>query len=711
MTSSMSDGRMPLTLHRSEVHAQIEADAQETKVRQLIRRGRRGQLVRRGRVQFKDLGAPVDNADIAKMTTMKIAKVEKERAKVGQNIGTQHHEATRGRTYSDRASEWAGGATDGKDGELGLLDEKQEKDLDTDQAQQPYHHFPHGLFGKDLPRCTGRDKATDGFRMLREFVRESENRVQQVKSMVPGTIYGLDYQVSMLDYLMPDRKDYPPAVDRRQQSARGSSTSGQGDEPDEENVAPTTPASARAVLQSAKEDETSEKRPPLPSGPRPGKKRTGPLAPHSAREADRRARHCPGRPQMPQMYSRQVYVSPVASELRPRPLPIRLPSLATWIAKSEPAMGGRSERGENSHIREMINGMLGFSGLTREKDLKLPQEELAGMRRGRTDFKRKIEKQLDSAWSPENRSVLKKLLAASAGANAEEGKGAEPDNRTPGSPDAPGATGAEEAAGGGHEGADRRRKREWTESEEAEAYAKFVALLREPDPTISPVARLRSTLHSYQETRDKHKGNLQSALYSMDADRLNSLRRRAAHLQPKSDGPTADAKTSCALMRLEAERDMLQQHIQDRMKKQYLWYRDLWRLVCGDKRDLPNVAHFIFDFVKQVLEYGEEFKKEMYFAMLEQIENFEFTDVIARVVVSMVKGIDGVSTNDLVEWFRKHRSDENPPVPPGVEQELTGRQDHTTKTGGSELGEVDLAGEPRPSGKAVKASSFITEVP
>mmetsp|Transcript_143312 Transcript_143312/g.260777 ORF Transcript_143312/g.260777 Transcript_143312/m.260777 type:complete len:716 (+) Transcript_143312:193-2340(+) len=715
MASATSDGRMPLTLHRSEVHAQIEADAQETKVRQAVRRGRRGQMVRRGRVQFKDLGAPVDNAEIAKMTTMKIAKVDKERPKVGQNMGgTQHHEAARsGRNYSERAPEWASGTTDAKDGELGLLDEKQEKDLDTDQVQQPYAYLPHGLFGKDLLCCTGRDKATDGFRMLREFVRESENRVQQVKSMVPGTIYGLDYQVSMLDYLMPARKDYPPAVDRRQISARGSSTSsaaGQGNAP-EEDEAVTAPASARAVLQSSPPDDASKPtakdagRPPVPAGPKPGSKRPNPLAIQSARESARKARHCPGRPEMPQTYSRQVYVSPVSSELRPRPLPIRLPSLANWIAKSEPAMGGRSERGENSHIREMINELL---GLDREKVLKLPQEELGMQRRGRTDFKRKIEKQLDVAW--ENRSVLKKLITANPGANAEEGKGAEPDNRATGSADAPGATGAEEVAGGGHEGADRRRKREWTESEEAEAYAKFVALLREPDPTISPVARLRSTLHSYQESRDKHRGNLQSALYSMDADRLNSLRRRAAHLQPKSDGPTADAKSACALMRLEAERDMLQQHIQEKMKKQYLWYKELWQNVRGDKRDLPMVAHFIFDFVKQVLEYGEEFKKEMYFAMLEQIENFEFTDVIARVVVSMVKGIDGVSTNDLVEWFRKNRSHENPPVPASVE-ELTGRQDYTAKASTSELGDVDLAGETRASGKNVKGSSFITEVP
>merc|ERR1719271_2018556 len=124
------------------------------------------------------------------------------------------------------------------------------------------------------------------------------------------------------------------------------------------------------------------------------------------------------------------------------------------------------------------------------------------------------------------------MITGAPGGPAEEGK-TEPE-RAAGASDAPGAAGAEEAAGGGYNGG-TRRKREWTEAEEADAYAKFVALLREPDPTISPVARLRSTLHQYQESRDRSRGHLQSALHSMDADRLKSLTRRARHLELRTD--------------------------------------------------------------------------------------------------------------------------------------------------------------------------------
>jgi len=379
-------------------------------------------------------------------------------------------------------------------------------------------------------------------------------------------------------------------------------------------------------------------------------------------------------------------MSPVQQEMRPRPIPIRLPSLAIFIAQSEPAMGGRSEKGENSLVRQKINELL---GLAPDHVLKMDNQATTGPR-GRIDMKRKIEKQLDVAWV--DRAQLRKMITGAPGGPAEEGKVEAEKNMS----DAPAA----EEAAGGHEGG-ARRKREWTMEEEAEAYAKFVALLREPDPTISPVGRLRTTLQSYQESRDANRDDLQSALYSMDADRLNSLKRRAQHLQLRSVGP--DAQMSCELMNLQAEHDMLRQHIQDRMKKQYLWYRDLWHHVRGDKRDLPKVAHFIFDFVKQVLEYGEEFKQEMYFAMLEQIDNFEFTAVIASLVVNMTAGIEGMSNQDIVEWFRRNRGE----VPAAV-AELTGKEkDHPGKSG-NELGDVT---ETEGRSKSTKKSlSFVTEV-
>merc|ERR1712039_254296 len=72
---------------------------------------------------------------------------------------------------------------------------------------------------------------------------------------------------------------------------------------------------------------------------------------------------------------------------------------------------------------------------------------------------------------------------------------------------------------------------------------------------------------------------------------------------------------------------------------------------------MPPVGYFIFDYVKQVLEKGEEFQRERYFAMLEQIQNPEFTKTIAGLVASMTRGIDGVSTQDLLAWFSWFRGE------------------------------------------------------
>lgn len=643
--SAYDRARQGLTLHRSGVHAQGEVDVIAARHQQLIRRGRRegrasslfitemtGGSSSNSFYPFKPLGAPKDTREISEMATSKMYKAG------AQSSGGQHHQSQVRRLDVERNADWPG--TDAKfgadmdDGDDGALDGQ-------DQAQQQHIRQPNSLFGKDLPPCQGRYKSSDGFGMLREFVRESEQRVQQVKTLVPGTAYGLDYEVSMLDYLMPPRADYPAVAPRRQGAGRAARTSSEGLPEIEQGGG--APASARAVLQTV-----HEKSPEPPPGPSP---RSHPEPPHrtisSARESARKARSCPGRPVVPQAYTRKVYVSPVQSEMRPRPLPIRLPSLEDFIASSGPSMGGRKEGGEVGLLRDKINELL---GLPRHTTLKLPTEELGGVRRGRNDFKRKIEKQLNDAFK--DRGLFRRLMQDGR-VDGDEARRGEPEReKSPG-------PGAEEAAGGGHDGKGKK-KREWTEAEEAEAYAKVVALLREPDPTISPVARLRSTLVQYQSSRDTHCTQLQSALYSMDADRLNSLKRRAKHLRPKSEGPTADAKTSCALMRLEAERDMLEQHLQEKMKRQYLWYRDLWYHVQNDKRELPRVAHFCFDFVKQVLEYGEVFTDEMFHAMLSQIESFEFAEanngtILAKLVVKMAKDISGVGTDGISEWFLTHR--------------------------------------------------------
>lgn len=332
--------------------------------------------------------------------------------------------------------------------------------------------------------------------------------------------------------------------------------------------------------------------------------------------------------------------------MKPRALPIQLPSLNEFIEQS--SLG--------YHHSDDGRGADG------------------GQRRGRNDYKKSLLRGFERAERMFWRDIKEQGFELKHNISVlchDEKKGGV-DSGVPSSTDQPGPAGAQESQS--------------ERDPSAEAYLKVIALMRETDPTISPVARLRETLQIYQKARETHKDQLQDTLYSMDADRLHSLKRRAHHLHPKSHGPTSDAKTSCQLMRLEAEKEMLETIIyqdkrEHKQKKQFFWYRDLWRTIASDKRELPDVARFIFDFVKKVLEYGEDFTKEMYFSMLSKIENFEYNGVISKLVVKMLDGIEGVKLADLVEWFKKNRGE----VPPKV-RDFTERADHPVKSGTDDAG-------------------------
>jgi len=692
-----------LTLHRSLGHAQVECDVQDFKMQQLLRRRKKEgwassrMCVSSGKVQFypfKPLGVPMEKEQIVERTTAMFAEVDRIQKGVTPHgdLPKKRDTRTTSRESKPQQSEGQGACEEVRD-----------------------------LF-RDLPRCTRRDQS-DGIGMMHQFVRESEKRVQQVKSLVPDQVYGLSNDYDVIDYLVPPRADYPTAkpsafTDAKPEedmTGRGRVKKQVVPQPSPIDAKPEEDMTGRGRLQKQvvpQPSPTTLSLPPktLPSGARP-RSTTAREAParnerrlqeplpalassssalpldlshvvlHS-REAERRAKICPGRPAVPQAFRRQVYVSPLPGEIRPRPLPVRLPSLAEFIESSGLAMDGRGERGEAGRLREQINKLLPLP--------RAPVKEDATARRGRTDIRRKIEKQLDSAWS--DRAAYKRCFDKSL---IVDGSGVPADFEWPSVSEA--VVAPEEV------GEDRRKKREWTEEEEARAYAKVELLLREPDPTISPVARLQSTLQSYQAVRDRHRGDLQTALYSMDADRLHSLHRRAVHLRAGS----TDVATSCALMRIEAEKDMLSKHLEGNMQRQYLWYRELWYYLQATKKELPTkevprVAHFIFDFVKQVLEYGKEFKKQMYDEMLSQIQNEEYDELVSALVVHMVDGIEDVTTQDLLVWFKEHRG----PVPDGVSSSLAGVVGRFSDVSDeAELGEKDSNKE-----KSSQSVTFMTDI-
>lgn len=189
---------------------------------------------------------------------------------------------------------------------------------------------------------------------------------------------------------------------------------------------------------------------------------------------------------------------------------------------------------------------------------------------------------------------------------------------------------------------DRRRRR--ADRLEADEAAKHVAKFK-------AVARLRAALFAYQASREERRERLTEKLQTMNHP--ISFRRRNSKL------------SSGTPMRTE-----------DRCQSQHAWYRDLLCRLHDDKQNLPRVAHYIFDCIRQVLEW-KEFGQDNYFAMLEQIEDHEYSRVIAGLVVNMIGGIGDVTTQDLVVWFEQHRG----AVPPFVAELLEEHSDEEEHEG------------------------------
>mmetsp|Transcript_11064 Transcript_11064/g.23812 ORF Transcript_11064/g.23812 Transcript_11064/m.23812 type:complete len:630 (-) Transcript_11064:253-2142(-) len=496
---------------------------------------------------------------------------------------------------------------------------------------------PDTLFTAAVRPTEGNAHVGNGFHTLREFIRESEHRIQSVKSKSPGLVFGLDAAtVPPTEYLKPDRGLYPVEALRRRQ-----------------------PLTARAVLQTTGERMTE--RNPTTTTRRP----PPPAAPH-----DTARRHCPGRPGAPLEYRRTAFYS--ASAGRMKALPVKLPSLQTFVDQSAAGMLEQVENGPSS-ARPADKD----SKDTKERRLRHLQRKLA--EREEENWAAVVAAKAEQGLVP-NRGVFdgKERCATTVEArkkNDEHDRGAD---RAP-AVDEPAMD---------------------------TMYHRIMGLMNETDPSLAPTSRLRDAIKAYQATRKEQACQLRDALYNMDADRLQALHRRSKFLHPTQHGPRSRARTGVQLMRTKADSELLQRHTKIAGKTG--WYKEMLQAIYDHRRDLPDVCFFIFDFVQQVLEYGMDFDRHMFCAMLEDIDNAELekskethdTPVVARLILTMVEGnpqkgiegIEGVTFKDVVKWFETTRG----AVPTGI-ADSNSRMLHS-----------DLNDEP--ATVDIKSSVFVTDM-
>lgn len=152
---------------------------------------------------------------------------------------------------------------------------------------------------------------------------------------------------------------------------------------------------------------------------------------------------------------------------------------------------------------------------------------------------------------------------------------------------------------------------------------------------------LQLALATYQSSRDSSRDHLMESLRLMDDDRPNRLRRRL-----KLESASAAERGGGG---------------EERVRRQVELHRELLHMAQSHKGSLDGVVHWMLDSLKHVLECGEEFRKETFFAMLERIEDCEFSRLVSAIVVNMAHGT-GVTPEDLFTGLQQVKG----AVPPHV---------------------------------------------
>eukprot|EP00397_Hematodinium_sp_SG-2012_P021534 GEMP01022255.1.p1 GENE.GEMP01022255.1~~GEMP01022255.1.p1 ORF type:complete len:615 (+),score=152.90 GEMP01022255.1:201-2045(+) len=353
----------------------------------------------------------------------------------------------------------------------------------------------------------------------------------------------------------------------------------------------------------------------------------------------RKFNRCPGRPLVAQEYkNRNVYVSPTTS--LPTQLPIQLPSLD--------AQAGGDARPIEQHEEDKGGYAAGRVG-------------------GEKDWQRHFRRKLEKA-EKENWRELKEAGGEMAVVDGRQLSLQIYDEKK-----------NEEMREKEEREVEQYRSKCDDKVEKIDPYVKVIQLMREHDPQVSPINRLKETLDSFTHIREHQTERLLQSLYSMDADRMESLELKSKYFSPESRGPRADPTVMCQFMRLNAEKELLEKFVNPEAKRQLFWYRDLLREVrrSDDRRNRHHpVIHFMFDYIRKVLEYGMVFQRQMLFNMLDVVENEEFTMPVSDLVCRIIQGVDQVKLADVLTWFKENRGQ----VPPKF-SEAIGQQDDTTNAG------------------------------
>lgn len=523
----------------------------------------------------------------------------------------------------------------------------------------PLANLPHGLYGKDLPRCSPRRQLADGLHLLRASVRRSDERLLGKRVDCDAAC---DASVSAPEHIFPVKEHY-----------------------------------VRQDLQRA-----------LPS--------TGDLQPPNV--------PCSARPPLFRRQfgaGSQVAVSQLDVKMRftPRRGHLELPSLVEHLSAASGATGSSDRHTHGvafdghgqGRVREQVEKLMSYGisltgGVIRDEK---PKANAFGSPRNRHDVDRS--KKLDKILEKREREFHEKVIRRTEEERKKDyGNATSPSApvTTPCSPKtvttADGEATEAQVEGGGQEShevpmqdqtetmmatetndtaevKERRKKRRRPAGESMSPEA-IRSAMDHPD---SCVARLRSALHAYQKTRADRLTALHNQLFNAEVNRTNALRNRPTLCEALETSDGTDDQTT---------------------QLQYNWYKGLLLHFETQKCEATGIVHFILDTVKSILEHECFFKPEALYTILAQLENNEVDKAVARLVVQMVRGLEGVSMPDVIAWYEKHRNS----VPKHLRENVELMEDPGIPLSSSDVEDPDFSDEKPDEARSSRcAVTFVTE--
>ncbi|CEL96521.1 unnamed protein product [Vitrella brassicaformis CCMP3155] len=347
---------------------------------------------------------------------------------------------------------------------------------------------------------------------------------------------------------------------------------------------------------------------------------------------------------------RSFYVSALSS--KPRPLPVRLPTLKEYIDQTLGRVTGRQE--ESTEESGAVAGMPPVMTAARRN------EWIARMNKKLNDVSRDFMKQR-SAFLAEGLRDSRGLPNPSPSPSALGVLPSQPVSSTS-SPQGTragafltemrtGGAGGESPTAGGADGEETRPRQS-----DMDIYMRFLGLLRQRGTALAPTEKIKKILVDYEASRESLASHVAELFTVIVQDRPEVYLKKGRNLQivqPDGHIPKAysHARRFLEMMRLKAEVDLLRQYKSN--ERQIQAYFGLLKFAFDHRTEINSAAIYLLDAFHSLLNSGKRLTMEILEQILTSMVLTEFTPFTSKLLLRTNEAI-GATVDLLADFFRRH---------------------------------------------------------